>query len=332
MKQWIGCAMLALASVAAGCGDDDGNHHAGTGGTGGAGTGGAGTGGGGTGGDLDAGNMDASGPDGGPGVYTINFRAVVGDEAFACGTHYNDLGTPGRTATPVDFRFYVQDVRLVRSDATEVPLALAQNEWQHQNVALIDFEDGAGACEDGDALTNMVITGTAPAGDYVGLKLSVGVPTELNHADLSTAPAPLNKSGLFWGWNMGHIFFAAVSRSMQPHAADGGDDADAGSPHGGDHVTHIGATGCNGDPAGGGDPVTSCAKPNRAQISFAEFDNSADAVVVDFAAVKRGSDVMMGGPCHSFTADTCNTPFANLGIDFATGGPTTTMQTVFRKE
>src|SRR5512143_2372808 len=43
----------------------------------------------------------------------IQFRGMVGDQSFACGTAYGGIGTANSQFVPSDFRFYVSNVRLV---------------------------------------------------------------------------------------------------------------------------------------------------------------------------------------------------------------------------
>jgi uncharacterized repeat protein (TIGR04052 family) len=280
------------------------------------------------------GGRDA-GSDAGTGEVEIRFEARVGAEPFSCGDTYA-LGTPAMEAAPVDLRFYVQQVRLIANDGTEVPLVLEDNDFQRMGVALVDFEDGAGGCNQGDAETNAVIRGTVPPGSYRGLAFRLGIPMELNHRDLTSLPAPLNRTSLFWGWRFGHIFFAATTRATVevPFVPDGG------TPDGGidggtmsvqvEHFTHVGATDCDGDPEMG-IPVTSCRRPNDPEVVLAEFDAAADVVVVDFAEVKRDVDVREPPGCHSFS-DACSFPFDALGLNWATGSYTPTTQRVFRGE
>lgn len=257
---------------------------------------------------------------------TIHFAAKVGTEPFACGGTFTGVGTPPREITPVDFRFYLHDVRVVDDGGNDVPVTLRQRSlWQQADVALIDFEDRKGACTDGDAIVNDVIVGGLPEGvSPRGLKFRMGVPQALNHADLSSQPPPLDKNSLFWAWQSGHIFFAAVARARLP-MGDAGADAGTVSY---DHYTHLGAVSCNGNPAIGV-PVTTCLKPNRPEYVFPDFDPSTNVIVADLAAVKDGTD-LASGPCHAETV-ACAQAYTTLGIDWATGDYLAT-QSLFRVE
>lgn len=274
----------------------------------------------------------------------IRFAAKVHDTAFECGRSYSGLGTPPRDATPVDFRFYVHDVQLVDAAGKAIAVELEQDRaWQYKNVALLDFEDGSGDCDQGDAATNTSIRGKVAPGSYRAVKFTLGIPRELNHADLSSQPSPLNKSSLFWGWNMGHIFFAATSRTQ----ASGDDDAGTPPSHTAhrdvedagaepqrdvnDHFTHVGSTGCDGNPTAG-EPVKGCMRENRPLYELRDFDPDKNVIAVDFAAVKEGSDIAANPGCHSFTSETCATPFEHLGIDWGSGKTKPNAQTLYSVE
>ena len=96
---------------------------------------------------------------------TIRFAPMVGGEPFVCGKSYDGIGATGSRVTPSDFRFYVSDVELVDQSGKPVPLKLDQDErWQHQNVALLDFENRSGPCLTGTQEMRDVVAGTVPAG------------------------------------------------------------------------------------------------------------------------------------------------------------------------
>ncbi len=261
-------------------------------------------------------------PDAGPvdRAVTLRFRGQVGTQPFACGQMYGDLGADRSTVTPVDFRFYVSEVKLLGAGGAETPLALTPDPlWQHADVALVDFEDGTGACETGTADTRLEVRGVAPAGTYTGLRFTIGVPEALNHLDLIDSPAPLDQTALWWSWNLGHIFFAAVTR---------GTVGTSTITH--DHFVHVGSTGCNGDPALG--EAVTCSKANRAVITLDAFDADTQTVVVDFAGAVAQSQLMRGG-CHSFGPyESCDGPFGQLGMSWRSGQTDTATQAVFRVE
>ncbi|MDI1433925.1 MbnP family copper-binding protein [Polyangium sorediatum] len=283
LGRWL---IVALgAALVAGCGGG-GDGSGGNGGAGGSG----GSGGGGSGG-------------GGPNLLDVEvaFEGRVGDEAFDCGKTY----TAGSASTEVrisDFRLYVHDVRLLRKDGSDVPVELTQDGlWQHENLALLDFENKAGACANGTSETNTTIKGRVQAGSYQGITFKVGVPFELNHGDAAAAPSPLNLSALFWNWNGGYKFLRV--------------DA-APTAGGGAFNVHIGSTGCTEDASGA---VTACERPNRPEVRLTDFDPLMSKIVVDYAALVAENDVSQnvdGAPgCMAGFDDTeCQAVMGRLGI------------------
>ncbi len=112
-----------------------------------------------------------------------------------------------------DFRLYIHDVRLRRADGEEVPLSLEQDELrQYQDVVLLDFEDRSGHLRQRDGRRRTAwCAGRSRPGTTDGLSFKLGVPFDLNHGDASSAPSPLNLTGLFWSWNDGYKFLRSDS-------------------------------------------------------------------------------------------------------------------------
>lgn len=90
-------------------------------------------------------------------------------------------------------RFYVSQIALVDSTGKSHPLI---------GTHLVDMLD-SGAQARGYAY----ITLKALPGTYRGVRFTVGVPFDQNHADPATQAAPLGtESDMFWSWNSGYIF------------------------------------------------------------------------------------------------------------------------------
>ena len=274
------------------CGDDDGAAHSSATGTAG------------------DGDSTTAGDGDGDAAVSLNFTAVVGSQAVACGTEYT-LGSADTTATLADFRLFVSNVRLIDDGGAEVPVALTQDgKWQYESLALLDFEDGSGACQDGGTTDlNGAVVGTVPAGTYDGVAFDLGVPFEFNHSDTATAPSPLNLPSMFWNWQGGYKFARIDVR-----------------PTGGDPWNvHLGSTGCVSD--GPTDaPEAECGKPNRPSVRLTGFDPLTTPIQMDLAALLEGVDVSsntMDTPpgCMSNPTDTAECPalFSNLGLSFDSG-------------
>ena len=254
---------------------------------------------------------------------TIQFEGVVADAPFACGQAY-ELGTPATTMTPLDFRFYVSEVALIDTDGNVVPLVLEQDgQWQHQDVALIDFEDRSGACANGTPETRTQVIGSVPAGDYIGVQFTLGVPFGLNHVDSTLAPSPLNLTSMWWNWNFGYKF-ARIDLAPATTAAQARDDVSAAyaKQHAEEFngfVIHLGSVGCQRDATQA--PVV-CSQPNRAEVILTDFDPTTDVIVADLAALvsqtnlaENQVDTAVG--CMSSPIDgDCAGIMQNLGLPF----------------
>lgn len=248
---------------------------------------------------------------------TLRFEAVVGDEAFACGQSYDGIGATGTTWTPWDLRLYVHDVTLLDDAGHEAALTLDDDGvWQAEGVALLDFEDKTGACT-GTPETRTTVTGTAPAGDWTGVRFTVGVPFDLNHQDPTLAPSPLNITSMGWSWAAGYKFIRI-------------DGASTGMPGG--LFFHLGSAGCEVDDA---QEVSGCDAPNRPTLTVTGLDLDAGAVTLDVAALYAGVDLDANTDgtapgCMSQPTDPeCAPSFAHLGLDFGGVSGDPSAQSVF---
>lgn len=251
----------------------------------------------------------------------LRFKPMVGNRPFRCGESYDGIGSTGSKITPTDFRFYVHDVHLIEASGKEVPVTLEQDgKWQFENIALLDFENGAGPCSNGTPDTRDFIRGTAPAGNYTGVRFSIGVPFNRNHADPAKAPSPLNLTQMFWVWNSGYKF-ARIEMNT------------TGLPQG--WFLHLGSTGCTPRDTSQSIP-TACAFPNRAGITLKMFDVDHDTVVTDLEGLLSGANLdanqeRTARGCMSAQNDAdCAPLFANLGLPFA--GRSSASQRFFRAE
>ncbi|MCS6972509.1 MAG: metallo-mystery pair system four-Cys motif protein [Leptospiraceae bacterium] len=266
---------------------------------------------------------------------TLNFQAKVGTADFACGSNYsgaNGVGTSNSTMVPRDFRFYVHDIRLVKSDNTEVALSLNQDGiWQYQNVALLDFENGTGDCANTTgptAATNSQVKGTIPQSggvSFAKIRFRLGVPASLNHVNVATATAPLNISALYWNWTTGYKFARLDFRT-----SGGAYDSDTFN-------IHLGSTNCNGtnpvsanaDCANGNRPAVELNIPAAAQTDLTTLANNM-RIVADVRELVKDLDLAvadLGGPkgCMSGQTDPeCRRVLTRFGLQYSYTGTTQT--------
>lgn len=273
----------------------------------------------------------------------IRFTALMGNQAVRCNQLITGLGARGDSAQLTDLRFYVSEVFLIRADNAEVPLTLGANSaWQHTpasgpGVTLIDLEDGSGRCGDeGDADTNALLTGTVPAGRYVGIRMVLGVPYGLNHTNAAQSPAPLDVYAMDWNWMAGRKF--AKIEVSQPSGVNWR-PADERPRQPTTFYVHLGSTGCEGTPL---TPEHRCTKANRGVIHLPAFDSTTQNIAVDIQALFAGTDLSINqgdaAGCMSAGTDLdCLHIFEALGIGWRADGQGSGLpinggstQTVFR--
>jgi uncharacterized repeat protein (TIGR04052 family) len=242
---------------------------------------------------------------------TIQFAAKVGMDDFVCGDVYDNLGANDTPLKLTDFRFYVQDLEVRNADAEWVPVELTQNQFQIDDVALLDFEDGCGGF--GNADLNDVVAGTVPEGEYTGVRFKMGVPVDLNHADASTAPGPLGLTSMFWSWRGGYKFLRIDSGNIKDNPAI--------------WRMHLGSTGCGMTDDPTTPPEEPCTNENRVEVEFDAFDAANDVVVADIAALVDGAPLdenAEGTPAGCMAApddSDCGPIFDNLGLPFGSAEP-----------
>lgn len=280
----------------------------------------------------------------------LRFMPVVGAEKFECGKSYENIGTTHSRITPSDFRFYVSEVELIDSNGKAVPVVLDQDGvWQYQNLALLDFEDGKGACRNGNSGLHEQVSGTVAKGKYRGVRFTLGVPFSLNHGDPTLAPSPLNLSGMFWVWQSGYKFVKIdMASNGQPQAADmpgegsmkekaaamekvvamkremAASSAPVASmkkpPRAAGYSVHLGSTACTS--ASLTTAPDACKNPNRVTVTFDHFDLKKNVVVADVASLLRDANVDVNAPdsapgCMSAGNDAdCPGIFAAFGLPF----------------
>lgn len=224
----------------------------------------------------------------------IAFSATISGTPIACESDNRVQLT--------DLRFYVHDLRLLgaggESQAVELP---DDGAWQHAGLALLDLENGTGACSNGTPAIHSVIVGTVPRGDYRGLTFTLGVPFEHNHRDPLLAAAPLDDAAMHWHWRGGYKFLRAGVRT----ANDG-------------FWVHLGSTGCKGTIQN----ISACAAPNRVNVRLDDFVPGRDIIAIDLGALLAAGELDDGvrTDCSSGPAEAhCAAAFLALGLDHLRG-------------
>ena len=273
-------------------------------------------------------------------LVSINFAALNGVTPVKCGTVLSGMGSTGVAANVQDLRFYITKLALVNDKGVAVPVKLDSNVWQltqgAETVSLIDLEDATGACATATntAATNAVITGSVPAGTYVGLNATMGVPSTMNHSAITGGVAPLDIAATAWSWQSGRKFakieLNPVGGIVKTVAATATTPAVTSTIN--TFNFHQGSTGCAAkvDAAGvavkdaAGNATYTCSNPNLMDFSLASFDATTQKVVLDVGQLFKTTDITQekGGAagCMSGATDPeCPTMFTELQVSFGSG-------------
>lgn len=268
-------------------------------------------------------------------LVSISFAAVNGTTPVQCGIPLTGMGTTGLSADIKDLRFYVTNLALVNDKGVAVPVKLDANKWQltqgSETVSLIDLEDATGTCATAanTADTHAVITGSVPAGIYVGLKASVGVPETMNHTAAAGGVPPLDSTALLWSWQSGRKFtkieLNPVGGITQAVAATATTPASTKTIS--TYNLHLGSTGCTPKLDAVGVAIANsgtCTNLNLADFSLAAFDAGTQKVALDLGQLFKTTDLTQekgGAPgCMSGATDPeCPVIFTELQISFGSG-------------
>lgn len=243
----------------------------------------------------------------------VEIQAVVtlAGAPVACNQNYQGWG---KTYSLADARLYLSEVELFRLDSQSwEPMRLHEDPWQHQGVALLDFENAQGKCASfGSPTENRSLRGLVPEGAYSGLRFSVGMRPELNHLDPNVATGPFAETGMFWTWQSGYKFLKLDILS---------DRGPSESPI--RYNLHLGSTGCS-SPAALMAPDAPCARPNLARITLNGFDPSTQRINIALdsligpllSAPLTLETSCMGSPGQP---EHCDAVMRNLGLEPQTG-------------
>ena len=272
-----------------------------------------------------------------PVAITIPFQAKSDTTEINCDADLLQLGITADNAKISSFAYYIHDVKLVTATGT-IDFTLDANEFQdsENGVALLDYQDKNTFCAGDAKPTNKQITGTvsgdAELADVIGIDFKVGIPSEINHRDLSTNVSPYNIQSMFWNWNGGHKFMRLdINPTAKVNVTYGDNNTSA------TRNFHLGSTACEGEATTG--EVVSCANENTVPVSLTGYsaaNGQGASVVLDLAKLLAGSDINTDNGvkvgCMSFPNDPeCAVMFNALGLGYGTTAATG-VQTVFSIE
>jgi uncharacterized repeat protein (TIGR04052 family) len=194
-------------------------------------------------------------------------------------------------------QFYVHDVALLDGHGGIHSVAINDSApWQNSRVALLDLADSKAAAP------RAMIEGRAGGERYTGVRFSVGVPFDLNHANPLTAAAPLDRSDMFWTWQSGYKFLR-VDLSGAEHEA----------------AFHLGSTGCSSQSALR-PPQQPCAQPNVIRVELTGFDPTSATIQVradDIVAALANAE--QRACTGNYASSGCAAAFEATGLDVRSG-------------
>src|SRR5687768_10070235 len=222
---------------------------------------------------------------------------VVGLLLIGCSPHETPVQLRFMLTNPAVHRlqFYVHDVELLSDEDTVHPMRMENRApWQSERIALLDFSSAAAA--------RTTIEGHVPAARYTGVRFTVGVPFDLNHANQLTATAPLDRGDMFWSWQSGYKFLRLDLTAGEHQSA-----------------FHLGSTGCSSASALR-PPQQPCAQPNLIHVELKDFDPLTQSIEIRVeeivAALSEGGSRACTG---DYTQAGCSGAFATTGLDVESG-------------
>lgn len=194
-------------------------------------------------------------------------------------------------------QFYVHDIELRDANGKWRQFAFSNAHQQSPRVALIELAKTPELAQ---------IRGHAAAGDgapYSAIRFTLGVPFDLNHANPLTAAAPLDRSELFWSWQLGYKF-------LRVDLADGERQ----------WSFHLGSTGCV-SASSVRPPSSPCAEPNRVRVEFDGFDPTRAPIRIRLHELVDAMREANHESCTGGYASTpaCAAPYTRTGLNPATG-------------
>ena len=233
---------------------------------------------------------------------SFEVEALVNGEAMSCEEVHEEVGLGGDVLRIRDFRLYIHDLVGIDEAGERRELTLVDDgRWQSEAVALLNFSDGSGHCQEAMGDERGVIE-VQEEGPWTGLEFRIGVPRDHNHLDVATAQAPLNTTAMFWSWTTGYKFLRL--------------DATIGEDQG--FAFHLGSTQCEPAPHG---ETPECGRGHRPRVLVASAELEDQAIQIDLGHLLEGSDLSdEGARCMSEADDPgCQPLFERLGLDESDG-------------
>lgn len=138
----------------------------------------------------------------GTGPVTFHFDNRYGPDDLVLGNTYTTAN--GEQLTPTTFNYFVSNFILVKGDGSEF---------------VVPKDDCYHLVREGVDSTYELEIENVPAGEYTGLKFTIGVDSAKSTAPVSERTGDLDIAGaasdMYWTWNSGYIFYKLEGTSPQ---------------------------------------------------------------------------------------------------------------------
>lgn len=138
----------------------------------------------------------------GNGPVSFHFDNRFGASALVLGQTYTTAN--GETITPTTFNYFVSNFILVKADGSEY---------------IVPKDDCYHLVRQGVDSTYELELEDVPAGEYTGLKFTIGVDSAKSTANVTERTGDLDVAGaasdMYWTWNSGYIFYKLEGTSPQ---------------------------------------------------------------------------------------------------------------------
>lgn len=221
-----------------------------------------------------------------PTLSTLTFKPVYNQSTIVC-----EKQITTEFAWQLDqLWFYLSNLE-VKTKLGWQEAKLTNNQWQHQNVALL----GQHCIDSDDANWQVAIAQSAPLDSITQLRFTIGLPFSKNHQSPMRAQSIFANSNMFWTWQQGYKYL----RLDLEHSATEQNWA-----------FHLGATGCQ-SPSPIRPPANACKNPNTVTIDL-DFDDTG-VLAFDLARLFKQVELNKQTRCLALpTQPSCPTLIENL--------------------
>lgn len=184
--------------------------------------------------------------------------------------------------------FYASDFQW-QGEAGWQPLALVDNLWQQQQVALIGRH-----CDDNKMQNWQVVFAQELIESAKSLKFKIAVPFSLNHQNPLQAEGIFDNANMFWTWQQGYKSFRFDIKSDEQGWA-----------------YHLGAVGCH-SPSVVRAPQQQCRQPNHLEVTITDF-KPAEVITIDIMKIVKDINLSHATRCLSMpTQRSCYRLMSNM--------------------